>query len=196
MTKQPLSIYSTPTIDPGISRVQVYDHGKVVFETKESEGLEKAATWVEEHYDTLPASQPEQAQVSPVDVPDFVEHLADYLASQKDLQEAHDDDVRQILNGTMDNPNPFPGLDHLIPSPHVDADGSPVRKPVAMFGEFFTVRDENLIQNCLDYAAGTPAGLPGHALMLLLAKLARCYSVQQDLSTYTWLQDGESPNDD
>lgn len=36
-----------------------------------------------------------------------------------------------------------------------------------------TEREARLIKNCLDYASGDPAGLPGHNLMILVAKLAR-----------------------
>lgn len=33
-------------------------------------------------------------------------------------------------------------------------------------------RERRLIQNCKDYANGFPAGLPGHQIILLVAKLA------------------------
>lgn len=32
-------------------------------------------------------------------------------------------------------------------------------------------RELTIINNCLDYANGTPGGLPGHQLMLIVAKL-------------------------
>ena len=35
----------------------------------------------------------------------------------------------------------------------------------------FDARQLRLIQNCRDYAEGDPAGLPGHQLMLIVAKL-------------------------
>lgn len=35
----------------------------------------------------------------------------------------------------------------------------------------FTAREINLIDNCKAYAANDPAGLPGHNLMIIIAKL-------------------------
>jgi hypothetical protein len=40
----------------------------------------------------------------------------------------------------------------------------------------FEPRDLELIQNCQTYANNGPAGLPGHALILLVAKLAALVS--------------------
>lgn len=41
----------------------------------------------------------------------------------------------------------------------------------AWLSENFSERELKLIQNCRDYADGDPGGLPGHQLMLLVAKL-------------------------
>ena len=38
--------------------------------------------------------------------------------------------------------------------------------------DFFTARELRLVANCVEYRDGDPAGLPGHNLMLLVAKLA------------------------
>jgi hypothetical protein len=38
--------------------------------------------------------------------------------------------------------------------------------------DFFTARELRLVRNCVEYRDGDPAGLPGHNLMLLVAKLA------------------------
>ena len=37
--------------------------------------------------------------------------------------------------------------------------------------ETFTPRELRLITNCIQYAAGDPAGLPGHNLMIIVDKL-------------------------
>jgi len=37
--------------------------------------------------------------------------------------------------------------------------------------DHFDLREFRLIQNCQEYAQGDPAGLPGHQLMLIVAKL-------------------------
>lgn len=34
----------------------------------------------------------------------------------------------------------------------------------------FDEREQKLIENCVNYAARNPAGLPGHNLMLIIAK--------------------------
>lgn len=36
----------------------------------------------------------------------------------------------------------------------------------------FTDRENDLIKNCLTYSRGTPAGLPGHNLMVIITKMA------------------------
>jgi hypothetical protein len=36
----------------------------------------------------------------------------------------------------------------------------------------FTERENRLIKNCIAYAKNDPAGLPGHNLMIIVAKLA------------------------
>jgi hypothetical protein len=36
---------------------------------------------------------------------------------------------------------------------------------------YFTKRELRLIANCCEYAEGDPAGLPGHNLMMLVAKI-------------------------
>lgn len=38
--------------------------------------------------------------------------------------------------------------------------------------DFFTARELRLARNCVEYRDGDPAGLPGHNLMILVAKLA------------------------
>ncbi|MHC4213118.1 MAG: hypothetical protein ACYSWP_07085 [Planctomycetota bacterium] len=57
-----------------------------------------------------------------------------------------------------------------------------------MFGETFSEREQGLIQNCIDYESGRPSGMPGHALALVIAKLARAYSVQQDLEIFAQIR--------
>jgi len=42
---------------------------------------------------------------------------------------------------------------------------------VKLYEEAFTERDRRMIDNCKTYAAHDPAGLPGHNLMLIVAKL-------------------------
>lgn len=43
----------------------------------------------------------------------------------------------------------------------------------------FDERQNGLIRNCIDYAAGNPAGLPGHGLMLIIARMAELLDAQQ-----------------
>jgi hypothetical protein len=38
--------------------------------------------------------------------------------------------------------------------------------------KLFDDRQNRLIDNCVEYADGDPAGLPGHQLMLIIAKMA------------------------
>lgn len=47
----------------------------------------------------------------------------------------------------------------------------------------FTERDLTLVENCQAYADGNPGGLPGHALMLVVAKLARLVNHMATLLT-------------
>jgi hypothetical protein len=49
----------------------------------------------------------------------------------------------------------------------------------------FEPRDLELIQNCQTYANNSPAGLPGHALILLVAKLAALISRIHDQVSQT-----------
>lgn len=49
---------------------------------------------------------------------------------------------------------------------------SPARVAGKTVKQVFTDRELRLIQNCMNYAQGDPAGLPGHNLMLIIAKLA------------------------
>lgn len=44
---------------------------------------------------------------------------------------------------------------------------------MANYEEALDEREQRLINNCLQYADGDPAGLPGHDLMIVIAKLAR-----------------------
>lgn len=48
-------------------------------------------------------------------------------------------------------------------------------------GITFDERERQLIGNCRDYYFGEPAGLPGHALMVLIAKMSEVYSVLNDM---------------
>lgn len=52
----------------------------------------------------------------------------------------------------------------------VREDGSPV--VIGFSLPKFTQRELRLIDNCIQYARGAPAGLPGHNLMLIVANLA------------------------
>ena len=45
-------------------------------------------------------------------------------------------------------------------------------KRAPYIADFFTARELRLVANCVEYWSGDPAGLPGHNLMLLVAKLA------------------------
>ena len=40
-------------------------------------------------------------------------------------------------------------------------------------GQEFTERETGLVENCITYASSYTAGLPGHNLIILVAKLAR-----------------------
>jgi hypothetical protein len=42
-----------------------------------------------------------------------------------------------------------------------------------IMGQTFTKREQRLVDNCIEYEEGDPAGLPGHNLMILVAKLAK-----------------------
>jgi len=48
----------------------------------------------------------------------------------------------------------------------------PCSKRYADWKERFDDRQKRLIQNCIEYANGDPAGLPGHQLMLIIAVMA------------------------
>lgn len=43
----------------------------------------------------------------------------------------------------------------------------------------FTDREMRLIINSLDYATGDPAGLPGHNLMVIIAKMAAALKISK-----------------
>lgn len=49
-------------------------------------------------------------------------------------------------------------------------------------GALFDERELRLILNCVNYANGDPAGLPGHNLMVIVAKLCALYGF--DARTY------------
>jgi hypothetical protein len=53
----------------------------------------------------------------------------------------------------------------------------------------FTERDLTLVENCQAYAAGNPGGLPGHALMLVVAKIARLVNHMATLLTPEEIQE-------
>ena len=48
-------------------------------------------------------------------------------------------------------------------------------KEAPMIADYFTKHELRLIANCAEYRDGDPAGLPGHNLMLLVAKMANYY---------------------
>jgi hypothetical protein len=48
--------------------------------------------------------------------------------------------------------------------------------------EEFEVRERGLILNCINYATQNPSGLPGHNLMLIIAKMAEMLSDCEPLS--------------
>lgn len=45
-------------------------------------------------------------------------------------------------------------------------------KTYVISGYKFSERDVRLIENCITYYENDPAGLPGHALIIIVAKLA------------------------
>lgn len=49
--------------------------------------------------------------------------------------------------------------------------GVSVYETMGYISAYFTKRELRLISNCCEYAEGDPAGLPGHNLMMLVAKL-------------------------
>lgn len=57
---------------------------------------------------------------------------------------------------------------------------NPTPDPRYRWGAFLDDRERRLVQNCLDYAARDPAGLPGHNLILIIDKLARMLDVYWD----------------
>lgn len=48
-------------------------------------------------------------------------------------------------------------------------------------GVTFTERERKLIGNCIRYAENDPAGMPGHNLAVLIAKLAKVYPILGDM---------------
>ena len=57
----------------------------------------------------------------------------------------------------------------------------------AAMDTYFDERQRRLIDNCQEYAAGDPAGLPGHKLMLIVAcfdQMFRFYIEHDRLPTY------------
>jgi len=54
-------------------------------------------------------------------------------------------------------------------------------KTFPVHGVEFTERERKLIENCIMYASNSPAGLPGHNLMIIIAKLANAYPVVSDI---------------
>ena len=66
---------------------------------------------------------------------------------------------------------------YVLPHPHVLAN-------------MFTEREGRLIDNCQLYAANDPAGLPGHNLMVVIAKLCELYSISgKDILHANWAQE-------
>lgn len=51
-----------------------------------------------------------------------------------------------------------------------------IESDVVAWNRAFTERELQLINNCLTYALASPAGLPGHNLMLIIAKCAAIMS--------------------
>lgn len=60
-------------------------------------------------------------------------------------------------------------------------------KHYAVLREMFDAREAALIQNCVDYARSeNPAGLPGHNLMVVIAKLVELAGLDPAEFLYAW----------
>jgi hypothetical protein len=59
-------------------------------------------------------------------------------------------------------------------------------KVYSVNGVEFTERESRLIENCVAYAFGDPAGVPGHGLMILIGKLTKAYPVLSDIEYAVW----------
>jgi hypothetical protein len=70
-----------------------------------------------------------------------------------------------------EEPPPPPPPPPVDPDPE-PPDGPEPPLPAPTWREQLSERERGLVGNCEQYAAGNPAGLPGHNLMLLIAKLA------------------------
>lgn len=53
-------------------------------------------------------------------------------------------------------------------------------------GEDYSEREIRLIRNCISYEEDDPAGLPGHNLMILIAKFTRSYPIIEDIEDASW----------
>ncbi len=53
----------------------------------------------------------------------------------------------------------------------IEADEADWKERAPYIADYYTERELRLILNCIEYRDGDPAGLPGHNLMLLIAKL-------------------------
>ena len=42
----------------------------------------------------------------------------------------------------------------------------------------FDERERRLIRNCIDYECNDPAGLPGHNIMIIVAKMAELLGIE------------------
>ena len=61
-------------------------------------------------------------------------------------------------------------------------EGISVEETMGYISAYFTKRELRLIANCCEYAEGDPAGLPGHNLMMLVAKLVRYHGGAMNVS--------------
>lgn len=61
----------------------------------------------------------------------------------------------------------------------IEPEPEPTPEPDEGWRAEFDGRQNGLIENCIDYANGNPAGLPGHALMLIIAQMAELLDAQQ-----------------
>lgn len=88
------------------------------------------------------------------------------------------------LRGVPDGPNPPPTEEPPPPPPDPDPDPPPPDPepeppdgpepplPAPAWRVQLSERERGLVGNCETYATGEPAGLPGHSVMLLVARLA------------------------
>lgn len=73
-----------------------------------------------------------------------------------------------------------PLTDEEIAEMH-SAEVSP-QETMGYISAYFTKRELRLVANCCEYAEGDPAGLPGHNLMMLVAKLVHYHGGAMNIS--------------